>query len=248
MPIFNVLLIAGTLLAVFAQEQENSCVTCHKAGEGTSYFEHNFADWEKSVHAKAGVSCQVCHGGQELEKEKQAAHKGMLPSTNKNSGVYFTKIPKTCGQCHASEFASFKKSKHYRELENSGRGPNCVTCHGSMANHILSPRELEMPCTLCHRRPTQAYAALMALNHPTLSLSRLEKSLDLARQQNIRTIEQGKGYQKAVELHARIMDYWHTFNMKEVLRLAQEITRQVTNSLLELQLKGLIQDASQPKA
>src|SRR3989338_3806820 len=120
--------------------QENSCVQCHQKADGVAYLEHNFTDWESSVHARGKISCDACHGGNPSKSVKGEAHKGMRSSREEKSPLYFTNIPATCGSCHQAEFKAFKKSAHYRDLQKSGRGPNCVTCHGSMANHVLAPR------------------------------------------------------------------------------------------------------------
>lgn len=216
-------------------ETESSCIACHKTVEGVSYVEHNFADWDKSVHAKAGINCNVCHNGDPSKNDKDSAHKGILRSTDQKSPVYFTQIPETCGSCHQEEFKAFKKSVHFKELQHSGRGPNCVTCHGSMANYVMAPRELEMTCTLCHRRPTQAYATLMSLNNASSSLARLKEELqgDKSSQHQI------KVYKEALDLYNSAVVDWHTFKMKSVLQNAQEVTRRTNGAINELKLKRM---------
>src|ERR1035438_2359206 len=101
----------------FAAESGSSCVTCHRTISGVNYLEHDFADWTQSVHAKANVSCEACHGGNPAAQDIHEAHKGLKPSTDKSSPVYFTHIPATCGTCHEAEFKAFQKSAHYQELE-----------------------------------------------------------------------------------------------------------------------------------
>jgi hypothetical protein len=64
--------------------------------------------------------------------------------------VYYTRIPATCGSCHQQELDFFSHSRHYTQLVSTGRGPNCVTCHGSMAIRVLSPGEMEATCSACH--------------------------------------------------------------------------------------------------
>src|ERR1019366_2504565 len=173
--------------------------------------EHDFADWSQSVHAKAGISCEACHGGNPLAKDAAEAHKGLKPSTDPMSPVYFTHIPATCGTCHAAEFKAFQKSAHFKELESSGRGPNCVSCHGSMANRILAPRDLELTCNLCHRKPTQASATMMAMGNAGTSLDRLKKMLDEARARHVDIASQEKAYTEAMALYHRALADWHTF-------------------------------------
>jgi formate-dependent nitrite reductase cytochrome c552 subunit len=222
---------------IFAAEGGNSCVHCHRTISGVNYLEHNFADWTQSVHAKAGVACEACHGGNPSAQDVQGAHKGLTPSMDKSSPVYFTRIPATCGTCHEAEYKAFRKSAHFQELERSGRGPNCVTCHGSMANHILSPRDLDQSCSLCHKQPTQAFGTMMALNNAAHSATRLEKALKEARGKGIQTASQEQVYQDVKNLDARAREDWHTFKMPQVLDVSQEITKRVNAAINELRLK-----------
>lgn len=231
------LLLIGWSCQAQAEQSPNSCISCHKTITGVNYLEHDFADWEQSIHAKAGVTCEACHGGNPSTKDAAQAHKGLKPSTNPASPVYFTHVPATCGACHQAEFRAFQKSAHFKELERAGRGPNCVTCHGSMANHILASRDLEASCNLCHKQPTQAFATMMSLNNASISVTRLAKALDEARAKHVNIASQEQAYQeiKDLDLHAR--EDWHTFKMPQVLKTSQEITKRVNTAINELKLK-----------
>lgn len=231
------LIFAGLRPNLWAAETGDSCAACHRTMEGVGYLEHNFNDWEKSVHAKAGVGCSACHGGNPQAKDKSTAHAGLKRSTDSGSPVYFTNIPATCGTCHQPELKAFQKSVHYRELERSGRGPNCVSCHGSMANHVLAPRDLELTCTLCHQRPTQASATMIALGNAGTALKRLEKALGEARDKRLEVAPQERDYQGLRDLHRRAQKDWHTFHMAPVLQTAHEIARRSTTALNEIHLK-----------
>lgn len=234
-------------LAAPAAAGPSSCVTCHEGAASVPYLEHNFTDWAKSRHAIAGVSCAACHGGAESETDKSAAHKGVRPSSDPKSPVYFTSVPGTCGACHAREASAFKASRHWSELKGTGRGPNCVTCHGSMANHVLAPRELELTCTLCHRRPTRAYATLMSLGHAARSLEKLKAAVERSKGQGLDPAAQERALAAAGELQAGAVVDWHTFDMPGVLKTSREVSRQTLNALHELKLKGLQQDHGREK-
>lgn len=236
--LFVGLLVAAAPAPAFA---ESSCVECHKTANAP-YLGHDFADWSGSKHAEAGISCDACHGGDAAAKGKTEAHRGLRPSTDASSPLYFTKIPATCGACHPGELSAFEKSRHGRELARTGKGPNCATCHGSMANHVLTPRELEMTCTLCHRRPTQAYATMLSLDHAGKALDRLAAALSKARADRVDTAAQEKSFQEARTLHDKALVDWHTFKMPEVLAAAQDVSRRVVNALNELRLKGKVDD------
>ena len=144
------LALAAHAASAEAQRPRNTCVSCHGLQSGTTGAGHGFAAWKSSPHAAAGVTCEACHGGNPAAADPADAHKGVSPSGDPASRVYFTRVPLTCGQCHASEAGYFRTSVHYARLQSDGRGPNCVTCHGSMATRILTPDSALGTCTACH--------------------------------------------------------------------------------------------------
>ena len=220
--------------------ESNSCVECHaKIGKSDpSHPAHSFIEWQNSIHAKKGINCDACHGGNPSSKDVTLAHKNISRSMDPGSSIYFDKIPDSCGSCHVQELEGFKSSDHYKELNRSGKGPNCVTCHSSMASHVMTPRELESVCTLCHRRPTKAYAALLSLQSSRKAIDQLRNHIQEAKIKKVETeaqsttlIQSEKNYQEALKI-------WHTFNMEKVLEVAQELNHRVRNAMHELDLKG----------
>ena len=229
------LAVAGPAVAGGA----GSCASCHRGVKGTSDLSHTYADWRRSVHAAAGVGCEACHGGDPARAGREAAHAGVLPSGQAASRVYFTAIPKTCGACHAKELAAFRRSAHYRELQTSGRGPNCITCHGAMASHILEPKTMEMTCTLCHRRPTQAYAARLSLNQSADQLRRLARAVERGRTAGVDVAPQARELADLTARQAGAVVDWHTFAMADVLSATQAVSRRAAMAVNELKLKGV---------
>lgn len=198
--------------AVPARAAENQCVSCHRAAAAVPSLEHTFDEWAQSSHARHGVTCEVCHGGDPSQTDRAAAHFGIRTSTDPASKVYYTAIPGTCGACHAPELAAFKASAHYRVLMKTGRGPDCLSCHGAMADTVIEPRYMEMTCTLCHRTPVQAYSARVAVEQARGELNALER-------------ESGRS---APALRARLnalLILWHGFDAPKVLEGARELAR-----------------------
>ncbi len=214
-----------------------SCVVCHRHATGIAYVEHNYADWAKSVHATVGVGCDACHGGNPAAKDKANAHAGVIMSSVTSSPVYYTKLPETCGRCHEDILKAFRHSRHYEELNHTGRGPNCVTCHGAMANHILEPRMIQMTCTLCHRAPSGAQAALTSLNNAGVQLARLKRALAGAKADGVAAGPQNKAYEEAQARYRETRIAWHAFDVPAVLNASQAIARQAATTLNELELK-----------
>lgn len=151
------LLLAALLLAIVAPaargqqpKRVSHCVECHSRQSDASGAGHGFAAWRGSRHAAAGVACEACHGGNAASADAREAHQGVSRSSDQGSRVFFTRVPDTCGRCHAAEAAYFRSSIHYARLQSDGHGPNCVTCHGSMATRILTPDSVLGTCSACH--------------------------------------------------------------------------------------------------
>lgn len=213
--------LAVLILAGVSARAADSCIDCHRRAVLPLDREHDYAQWEKSAHGKAGVSCHGCHGG-DPTRTGPNAHKGLLPSSDPASPIYFSKVPETCGTCHAEELQAFRKSAHHKELMRSGKGPNCVTCHGSMANEILTPKQLETTCSLCHRKPMGARPALMALNNASAAVERLGAQVLRSSADSPETKET---HAQLARERAELLRDWHTFALKGALEKAQLLTK-----------------------
>lgn len=73
------------------------CATCHR--RETSAVVHQF---ERSEHAKHGVSCLDCH--RVLDGQAQQAHRGFTIAKNLTA--------KNCSECHSTEYTQFLRSRH----------------------------------------------------------------------------------------------------------------------------------------
>lgn len=73
------------------------CATCHR--RETSAVVHQF---ERSEHAKHGVSCLDCHRG--VDGQEQQAHRGFTIAKHLTS--------KNCSECHSTEYTQFLRSRH----------------------------------------------------------------------------------------------------------------------------------------
>lgn len=204
-----------------AAAPKNSCIACHRAATAVPSLEHTFDEWAESPHAKAGVNCEICHGGDPSRPGQAEAHAGILSSTDPKSKVYYTAIPGTCGACHAAELAAFKASVHYSVLMKTGRGPDCLSCHGAMADTVIEPRYMEMTCTLCHRTPTQAYSARMAVEDARAALRGYESAAATAE-------DAGAARRQELALRGRLkalLVEWHGFDAAKVRAGAIELAR-----------------------
>ncbi len=228
--IFFLLVLCGTFMfsspadAARQEKMENSCVHCHSQLPGSSFIGAKSHSWKGSIHQKHGVTCDKCHGGNPLTAGKREAHAGVYGSSNPRSSVYYKNIPSTCGKCHGAEFYKFSQSLHYRMLESQGKGPDCVTCHGSMVTTVLSADNVAAVCERCHNErmgvfpyiPQKAKAVLLLLKESKALLDADEKLYHPA-----------QGSEKALflrdagaSLHSAKLD-WHRFDLDTIIQHVQ---------------------------
>jgi hypothetical protein len=133
-----------------AEEISNACIDCHLEMEDE--LKAVAVDWRESVHAKAGISCHDCHGGNpadpDLSMEEDEGFKGK-PAPHE--------IPDLCARCHSDprrmrasnlpfdQYQKYSRSAHGTKLlkEKDAEAPNCVSCHGQ--HKILSVNDPESP-------------------------------------------------------------------------------------------------------
>ena len=120
--------------------EEDSCADCHRKAGG-----QEVALYQNSTHARAGLTCNLCHGGDATATEKQKAHgEGFvgLPSPEQTLSM--------CGSCHSQQLDVFKTSRHFPENRRSPR-LDCSQCHGA---HLVGSPERNFSfayyCAGCH--------------------------------------------------------------------------------------------------
>ena len=230
MPFFLIVLLLSFCaympdnIAVAAQK--NSCIECHKDLPSGSYTGHKFSDYTGSVHERNGIRCEACHGGDPMSADKTTAHTGVFRSSNPRSSIYFKNLPQMCGKCHGEELVNFSRSRHYAELKTSGRGPSCVTCHGSMGTFILTSDRIREFCTVCHNNqrgilpnvPKEVANVLSMMELTNTLVSWSEEFVTEAKKAKKETSESEKQLAIARNTikHAKLT--WHTFRMEDVTK------------------------------
>ncbi|MEM7828488.1 MAG: cytochrome c3 family protein [Candidatus Aenigmatarchaeota archaeon] len=121
-------------------EEKNGCIVCHS--ELSDNLVIPVQQWKESVHSRAGVECQDCHGGNPRSMD-------MAESMNRAKGFKgrpsAIEIPQLCGGCHSDvrkmrqynlrtdQLAEYKTSIHGKRLFEK-KDPNvatCISCHGT---------------------------------------------------------------------------------------------------------------------
>jgi hypothetical protein len=125
--------------------------------------------WQDDVHARAGIGCDVCHGGDptqedsDLAKHRDSGYRGELSAQQ---------ITSSCGGCHADieymrsrnpllptdQLEKYQTSEHGRLLaKGETRVANCASCHGAHGvrevNDATSPvyaANVPATCGRCH--------------------------------------------------------------------------------------------------
>jgi predicted CXXCH cytochrome family protein len=150
------------------------CGHCHSDASLMHQYDPNLSvdqltQYWTSVHGKKlregatdVAQCSSCHH----------AH-GVLSAKDPRSPVYPTRIPETCGTCHADpehmeaygiptdQLSKYRESVHGRALFDQGDlgAPTCNSCHG---NHGAAPPGLasvSLVCGSCHSVQKELFAA-----------------------------------------------------------------------------------------
>ncbi len=110
-----------------AKEIDGRCLSCH-AG--------NHANFERSTHGSAGVSCTSCHSTHAAKSEEH-----MLKVAE----------PELCYGCHTDAKASFAQPSHHRVNEGLMKCSDCHDPHGTFEDKNLKAAiDENAVCTKCH--------------------------------------------------------------------------------------------------
>jgi hypothetical protein len=213
-------ILAAPSHAANAGKSGNSCVNCHTRLPGGSFVGAKSHSWTGSVHEQHGVTCDKCHGGDPRAADRNEAHAGVLGSGKPESPVYFKNIPSTCGKCHGAEFYKFTQSRHYKALKSTSKGPECVTCHGSMVTSVLAPDSVVAVCSQCHNErmgtfpsvPQKAKAVLLLLRESAALLdteTKLHHPADGS--EGAHALSEAR-----TSLHSARLD-WHKFDLDPII-------------------------------
>lgn len=91
--------------------ENKSCISCH-----ADTHKDVVDAWQKSMHAKVGVSCSTCHATDAGDVDAKSASFIAKPSIE------------TCNSCHAKETADYVAKKHAKFTGKTQ--PTCYECHG----------------------------------------------------------------------------------------------------------------------
>jgi hypothetical protein len=176
----TLLLLGSVLLFAVATHAapaaKSACIVCHQSAqmasaESAALVKH-FTD---DVHARAGLSCHNCHGGNPDPALADDIAASMDPSFAANPFVGSPakgEIPQFCGRCHSSlpfmrrfdpaarvdQVAEYWTSRHGQLLREGDVGvATCIDCHGvhgirrvSDPDSAVYPTKVAETCNRCH--------------------------------------------------------------------------------------------------
>ena len=167
----------------------DSCVACHtELGEP---LDAPVQGMKTDVHAKVGISCAGCHGGDPTDDGLSAMDeaKGFVGKPEPAA------IPGLCGRCHGNEdfmrrynpqlptdqATEYRTSVHGRRLAaGDARVATCVSCHGvhgilpaSDARSPIHATNVPATCAHCHSDP----AVMAPYGIPTDQLAKYQRSV-----------------------------------------------------------------------
>lgn len=222
-----VAMVAITLVLLAATDGSNSCITCHAGVVKNDYVAYRFRTWNESRHAKAGIGCENCHGGDSTSSDPAKAHAGILRSTDIRSKVYYTNLPQTCGRCHQAEYAAFRRSSHFARLAINQPGPSCNSCHWEMGSLVPARGDYQAVCRSCHNASGLAANLLtqpLLAENIMLRLQVIELRLRTLRPA---TTEEAK---HIIDLRTKLQiaqKLWHTFNIPGLKSLSDRMASEL---------------------
>jgi nitrate/TMAO reductase-like tetraheme cytochrome c subunit len=179
-----------------------TCADCHSYMSKRS--QTIVAEWKASIHAKKGIGCADCHGG----NPRNTTIDGSMWNVPGFKGRPRKQdIPALCAKCHAnpaymrpfnisstSQFAEYKQSVHGKRLLQQGdtKVAACTDCHGihdlRAANDVRSlvyKTNIPKTCARCHADekymkpygiPTNQYAEYVSSYHGRKLLKEQDKA------------------------------------------------------------------------
>jgi hypothetical protein len=222
--IFALLSFSGP--RVCAAELMDECRKCHQDEkfrvQNKKLYDY-FQDWNGSAHDLAGLSCSSCHGGDPAKNTMEGAHAGILVRSHPDSPFNYQNIPRTCGRCHPEILERFQKSRHYEQIKASGRGPTCITCHGSLDTHIYHTTIVERACTNCHNKKTGNHPEIPAKAREILGRLNHANGYRKGLRFYYKTIKKPEAMSPVDKAYGDIVRFWHEFDFEKLGPRTQEL-------------------------
>jgi hypothetical protein len=200
------------------------CLSCHSV----TVAEH-LHDWDRSVHARAGVVCLSCH-------VPAASTNAVAPPPG---GADWPVAATTCGSCHPAVESAFHTSQHAVQASSGPPGPTCADCHTRAGGNVLPPERFAERCGKCHPETTakgelrishRAIETLDLLRRVTLARALLTQELGRHKRHDQRAFPTEESFRETSTAVDDLSVEWHRFDFDAV----DERCRRLLTGLEEL--------------
>lgn len=218
------------------QIEENVCIACHVSDKIDPKLKSIPQNWQMSIHYQHNVSCHDCHGGDPRDAAMSMSRQRGFVGTPK-----YAEVPEFCGKCHVGIMKNYLESGHGKALKSSGKGPNCVTCHGSHRDEQYIQKANidiinEQLCSKCHSYD-RAKIMKQALFLTEKKISQLEGRLKELRTEGVFTEE---GEKSLFSTQAEFRTLFHTVDVSLVKERTDEFTKKL--SLVEKDIQDTFRE------
>jgi len=153
---------------VSAQEQSETCLSCHQGKLGGKHI-----NWQSSVHANRDLACTSCHtvhASHDKVRDKQtqpevcyACHKEQRALMNRPTHHPVPEGEMACSSCHDVH------NDNPKMLTKSSTNDTCYTCHMEKRGPFVhSHQPVTEDCALCHQPHGTSTASLLRQRPPFL--------------------------------------------------------------------------------
>lgn len=213
-----------------------SCIECHKDDkfrvQNKKIYDY-YQEWKGSAHDLAGLSCTACHAGDPTKADKEAAHAGIVPQSDPASPFHYKNIPKTCGGCHQPVLDRFAKSRHFEQLKSTGRGPNCITCHGALNAKVYSTTIVQRACSNCHNPKSKNHPEVIAQAQEILERLNHANGYRKGLRFYYKSVRKPEAMAKVDKAYTDTIDFWHEFDFKKLRPRSQDLLAELKKLYLD---------------
>ncbi|MBF0557560.1 MAG: cytochrome C [Nitrospirae bacterium] len=202
------------------QVEVDACIGCHSSDTMKQEYRWIVENWKSSWHAQNNISCHDCHGG-----DPKDAAMSMSPSRGFIGTPKYAEVPDFCGKCHIGILKNYLESGHGKALKASGRGPVCITCHGT---HRIDKASIdiinEQTCTKCHSydRARRMKQALFVVEK---KMGDMERDLKTLRSEGIFVDEKERSL---FSTQAEFRALFHTVDVSLVSERTDDFTKKLS--------------------
>ena len=127
----------------------------------------------------------------------------------------------------------FVKSRHFEQLKITGRGPNCITCHGALNARVYSTTTVQRACSTCHTTKTKNHPEIIAQAQEILGRLNHANGYRKGLKFYYKSIKRPEAMGRVDKAYTDTINLWHEFDFKKLGPRSQELLAEIKNLYLE---------------